>query len=173
MASPPRVLRTLADRFDPEPFDAPGGRAVLRLRVEGEGDWDALVDGGELKLVPAGDGRPDARLFADAATWRKVADDLSGGMDAFRRGRLKLRDDLHLGVGFLAATSGSTAPGRLEVGRVETAITTSQCCGRARAIRSCSCTASAPPRPRSCPRWPRWQASSACLRSTCPGSATP
>ncbi len=122
MASPPRVLQTLADRFDPAPFDAPAGRAVLRLRVEGEGDWDALVDGGDLALVPAGDRRPDARMSAGEATWRKVADDLSGGMEAFRRGRLKLRDDLHLGVGFLAATSGSTEPGRLEVGRVETAI---------------------------------------------------
>ena len=50
MASPPRVLQTLADRFDPAPFDAPAGRAVLRLRVEGEGDWDALVDGGDLAL---------------------------------------------------------------------------------------------------------------------------
>ena len=39
-------------------------------------------------------------------------------MEAFRRGRLKIRDDLHLGVGFLAATSGMTGPERLELGRV-------------------------------------------------------
>ena len=34
-------------------------------------------------------------------------------MDAFRRRRLEVRRNLHLGVGFLAATSGMTEPGRL------------------------------------------------------------
>ncbi len=113
-------LQSLVDRFDPAVFDAPQGRAVLRLRVEGEGDRDATFDGTRLELGPAGSGRPDARLSADAATWRRMADDVRGGMEAFRRGRLKLRDDLHLGVGFLAATSGVTGPGRLALGRVET-----------------------------------------------------
>ena len=41
-------------------------------------------------------------------------------MHAFRRGRLQIRDNLHLGVGFLAATSGSTDPARLEMARVRT-----------------------------------------------------
>jgi pimeloyl-ACP methyl ester carboxylesterase len=123
MPSAPAVLQTLADRFDPGAFDAPAGRALLRLRVEGEGDWDALAADGRLELSPADpDVRPDARMAADAATWRAMADDVRGGMEAFRRGRLKLRDNLHLGVGFLAATSGISEPGRLEVGRVETAI---------------------------------------------------
>jgi pimeloyl-ACP methyl ester carboxylesterase len=114
------VLQTLADRFDPEPFDAPHGRAVLRLRVEGEGDWDATIEGGSIALAPANGARPDARMAADAATWRRMAEDVRGGMEAFRRGRLKLRDDLHLGVGFLAATSGMTGPERLTLGRVDT-----------------------------------------------------
>src|SRR5829696_5298738 len=123
MERAPQVLRTLADRFDPAAFDAPRGRALLRLRVEGEGegDWDALADG-RLELRPAGAEKPDARLSADPATWRRMGEDVRGGMDAFRRGRLKLRDDLHLGVGFLAATSGLTGPERLEVGRVGTRI---------------------------------------------------
>jgi pimeloyl-ACP methyl ester carboxylesterase len=120
MPSAPDVLQALAERFDPEPFDAPSGRAVVRLRVEGEGDWDAVISGGDLRLVAANGNRPDARMSADAATWRAMAQDVRGGMEAFRRGRLKLRDDLHLGVGFLAATSGMTEPGRLEVGRVAT-----------------------------------------------------
>jgi pimeloyl-ACP methyl ester carboxylesterase len=115
-------LQTLADRFDPEPFDAPHGRAVIRLRVEGEGDWDAVIDGDALELAPAGGRHPDARMSADAATWRRVADDVRGGMDAFRRGHLQLRDDLHLGVGFLAATAGIAGPERLALGRVETAM---------------------------------------------------
>jgi pimeloyl-ACP methyl ester carboxylesterase len=118
----PEILQTLADRFDPEPFDAPAGRAVLRLRVEGEGDWDATIEDGRIALAPANGGRPDARLAADAATWRRMAEDVRGGMEAFRRGRLKLRDDLHLGVGFLAATSGMTGPERLTLGRVGTPI---------------------------------------------------
>src|SRR5215217_4558887 len=120
VSQPPEILQTLADRFDPEPFDAPAGRAVVRLRVEGQGDWDAHIDGDRMTLAPANGERPDARMAADAATWRQVAGDVRGGMDAFRRGRLKLRDDLHLGVGFLAATSGMTGPERLTLGRVET-----------------------------------------------------
>jgi pimeloyl-ACP methyl ester carboxylesterase len=117
----PTVLQALADRFDRDAFDAPTGRALLRLRVEGEADWDALVADGRLELSPADpERRPDARMATDAATWRAMAQDVRGGMDAFRRGRLKLRDDLHLGVGFLAATSGITGPERLDVGRVHT-----------------------------------------------------
>src|SRR3954453_20755838 len=118
----PEVLQTLADRFDPEPFDAPAGRAVVRLRVEGDGDWDATIERGRMTLARANGNRPDARMAADEATWRAMAEDVRGGMDAFRRGRLKLRDDLHLGVGFLAATSGMTGPERLRLGRVGTPI---------------------------------------------------
>jgi pimeloyl-ACP methyl ester carboxylesterase len=41
-------------------------------------------------------------------------------MRAFRRGHLRVRDDLHLGVGLLAATSGTGAePGRLRFARIE------------------------------------------------------
>jgi pimeloyl-ACP methyl ester carboxylesterase len=122
MTAAPEVLQALADRFDPEPFDAPRGRAVVRLRVEGDenGDWDATIEDGTISLAPANGERPDARMAADEATWRRMAEDVRGGMDAFRRGRLKLRDDLHLGVGFLAATSGMTGPERLTLSRVGT-----------------------------------------------------
>jgi pimeloyl-ACP methyl ester carboxylesterase len=121
MPRPPAVLRTLVARFDPTAFDAPAGRARLRLEVGGGASWDALFDGEGLRLEPAEAGaRPDARLAADRATWERVAADVRGGMDAFRAGRLALRDDLHLAVGFLAATSGLTDTGRLEVARVRT-----------------------------------------------------
>jgi len=121
MPAAPAVLRTLARRFDPAAFDAPAGRARLRLEVTGEGAWDALAGGERLELEPAeADRRADARLTADRATWEHVAGDVRGGMEAFRAGRLRLRDDLHLGVGFLAATSGLTGPERLEVARVGT-----------------------------------------------------
>ena len=70
---------------------------------------------------PARERRPDARLRADAATWDRIAADLRGGMEAYRAGRLVVRDNLHLGVAFLAATSGATGPGRLEFQRIQTA----------------------------------------------------
>jgi pimeloyl-ACP methyl ester carboxylesterase len=43
-------------------------------------------------------------------------------MDAFRAGRLEVRRNLHLGVGFLAATSAITGPGRLAFRRAKTAV---------------------------------------------------
>ena len=114
------MLSTLADRFDATAFDAPAGRARLRLRVIGDRDWDATVEHGLMRLVPANGERPDARLAADPATWRRIADDVRGGMEAFSRGKLKIRDDLHIGVGFLAATSGMTGPERLVLDRIAT-----------------------------------------------------
>jgi 3-hydroxymyristoyl/3-hydroxydecanoyl-(acyl carrier protein) dehydratase len=41
-------------------------------------------------------------------------------MDAYRAGRLVIRHNLHLGVGFLAATSGFTGPERLRFQRIVT-----------------------------------------------------
>jgi pimeloyl-ACP methyl ester carboxylesterase len=120
MHGAPEVLRTLADRFDATAFDAPAGQARLRLRVLGDSDWDATVEHGLMRLTPADGVRPDARLAADPATWRRIAEDVRGGMEAFSRGKLKIRDDLHLGVGFLAATSAMVGPERLELGRVRT-----------------------------------------------------
>jgi pimeloyl-ACP methyl ester carboxylesterase len=59
-------------------------------------------------------------ITADAATWQKIADHLPAGMEAYNKGKLRIRHNLHLGVGFLAATSGITDPGRLEFHRVKT-----------------------------------------------------
>jgi pimeloyl-ACP methyl ester carboxylesterase len=42
-------------------------------------------------------------------------------MTAFRRGQLKIRRDLHLGVGFLAATALPQGPGRLRLRQIKTA----------------------------------------------------
>ena len=116
-------LTTLVERFDHTAFDAPGGRARIRLAVPGEHEWDALVQGKRAWLEPAArDREPDALLHADAPAWERIARDIRGGMDAFRAGRLSVRRNLHLGVGFLAATSGLTEEGRLEFGRVRTGI---------------------------------------------------
>ena len=117
----PEALEVLAERFDPEVIDVPGGSGRVRLQVEGEGEWDAVIAAGKLKIRRASaDAEPDALLSADPASWTRIAADVRGGMDAFRRGRLKVRKNLHLGVGFLAATSGITEPGRLRFDAVET-----------------------------------------------------
>jgi pimeloyl-ACP methyl ester carboxylesterase len=121
MVAAPSVLDQLISRFDPSAFDAPAGRARLRLRVDEVGEWDFVVGRRSHRLEPADrDTRADARLCADRETWTRVGRDLRGGMNAFRGGRLTIRDDLHLGVGFLAATAGSDDPGRLELARVRT-----------------------------------------------------
>jgi pimeloyl-ACP methyl ester carboxylesterase len=120
-ASPPQVLRELIDRFDPHVIDVPGGSARIRLGVEDAESWDVILRGLHAWLEPPLEEKaPDALLSADAATWERVARDLRGGMDAFRRGRLRVRSNLHLGVGLLAATSGITEPGRLRFESIQT-----------------------------------------------------
>jgi pimeloyl-ACP methyl ester carboxylesterase len=98
------ALRALAERYDPQAFEI--GRSRARIRLEGEDSaYDFLLSGQEGKLVEANGDHPDAVLHADAETWRQIATDVRGGMEAYRRGRLQVRHDLHLGVGFLAATA--------------------------------------------------------------------
>jgi pimeloyl-ACP methyl ester carboxylesterase len=122
MTSLPASLRTLVERFDPTAFDAPRGEARIRLAVTDRSEqWDVIANRtARIAAVDRGT-EPAATLAADAATWEQVANDLRGGMDAYRAGRLIIRRDLNLGVGFLAATSGATGPERLRFGRVQTA----------------------------------------------------
>src|SRR4051812_19354015 len=111
MGDAPHYLTTLIERFDADAFDAPSGRARIRLTVGGEESWDVLVKGREARLRPPDEAHPpDATLNADAGTWRKIGADLRGGMAAYSAGRLRIKQNLHLGVGLLAATSGNTDP---------------------------------------------------------------
>ena len=88
MAATPPVLEALAGRFDGSAFDAPTGRARLRLCVEEAGEWDFVISRGSKRLERADrNERPDARLSADRETWARVGRDLRGGMNAFRGGR--------------------------------------------------------------------------------------
>jgi pimeloyl-ACP methyl ester carboxylesterase len=118
-SAPPSVA-ALVDRFDHTAFDLPGARAVIRTAITGGAAWDVVVEPGTARIAPAGSGRPDALLTADLATWDAIARDVAAGMDAFRRRRLEVRYNLHLGVGFLAATSGMSGPGRLRFRRIRT-----------------------------------------------------
>src|SRR3989440_1838502 len=119
--TPPDSLLALVHRFDPEVFDAPAGHARIRLGVRGHDAWDADIDDSSIVLRPASERHhADAEITADARAWHSVARDLAGGLDAHRAGRLVVRRDMHLGVGFLAATSGLTGEGRLRFARVRT-----------------------------------------------------
>ena len=121
VTSAPPALRALVERYDPGVLDAPARGARVRLEVSGAEAHDVVVDPRGARLVEP-DGHPQALLSADAATWAAIADDVRGGMDAFRSGRLTVRQNLHLGVGLLAATSGMRQPGRLEFESVPTRV---------------------------------------------------
>ena len=69
-----------------------------------------IVDAAGARIVEANGARPDALLSGSAAAWRRAADG-GGAFAALGRGGLRLRHNLHVGAGFLAATSGATAPG--------------------------------------------------------------
>jgi len=113
-------LRALVARFDPVAIDVPAGKARIRLEVEQGGAWDFVISGELHRLGPAEEGlAPDALVSADEEAWTRIAADIGGGMEAFRRGRLRVRHNLHLGVGFLAATSGMREPGRLRFDSVK------------------------------------------------------
>src|SRR5919107_4258894 len=104
-------------------MDVPGGRARIRLESAGRGAWDATIDGRRLTVSAAdSDSEPDALLRAEAGTWRAIASDIRAGMRAFATGRLHVRRSLHLGVGFLAATSGATEEGRLSFETLPTGV---------------------------------------------------
>ena len=119
MTSPPPVLQTLVNRYDRAVFEPGGRRARVRLAVVGGDAWDAVLNGGAARLEPA-TGDADATLTADSTSWTAIAEDVRGGMAAYQSGHLAVRRNLHLGVGFLAATSGSTEPGRLRFRTVAT-----------------------------------------------------
>jgi pimeloyl-ACP methyl ester carboxylesterase len=122
MIALPDCLGMLVDRFDPSVFDAPAGQARIRVVIAEEGAWDVLAGAGGVQVAAADRSpTPDATLSADRHTWEGIATDLRGGMDAYRAGRLVVRHNLHLGVGFLAATSGAIGPQRLRFKRLETA----------------------------------------------------
>ena len=120
MAAAPASIATLVGRFDAEVFDARKRLSRIRLAVGEKEVADAIVEHGRA-VLDAPSARPDTLLRADAHTWAKIAADARSGMDAFRSGRLSVRSNLHMGVAFLAATSGATGPGRLRFRTVPTA----------------------------------------------------
>jgi pimeloyl-ACP methyl ester carboxylesterase len=121
MSTPHENLEALLDRFDRDAFDMPRGRARVRLNVTGHGAWDLEVQPHRHRVRPAKEGtQPDAELTADPHTWQRVATDMRSAMASYRTGRLVIRRNLHLGVGFLAATNPDEDPTRLSFHTVNT-----------------------------------------------------
>jgi pimeloyl-ACP methyl ester carboxylesterase len=118
------VFETLTERIDWGAFDVPTGHAVVRLEEEDGTACDVRLVGRAARVVPPVARRPDAVLTADARTWSKIAADLSSGMAAYHGGRLRVRGNLHVGVGFLAATAPATGGARLRFVQQETSVGT-------------------------------------------------
>lgn len=112
----PDFLEELVGRFDPEGFDAPEGSARVRVRWNGDAR-DVSIRGDSVRIQPPRDGRADTLIEADERVWRELAENAGTGLRAFGNGRLRMRGNLHVGVGFLSATSGVPAERRLRFGR--------------------------------------------------------
>ncbi len=114
------ALEQLVDRFDAGIFEV--GRRCVRLRCEDESGpvADVVIEHGQARLLEPGQGRPDAVFTAPVDVWRSIADEPGGGLMAFRRGRIRVRHDLHLGVGFLAATARPDSGRGLRIHHVAT-----------------------------------------------------
>ncbi|HEX5901236.1 MAG TPA: alpha/beta fold hydrolase [Solirubrobacteraceae bacterium] len=119
VTSAPQVFQTLAERYDNAVFEPSSAGCRVRLTVSEDASWDAvLVDGGAHVLPAAGNA--DATVTADARTWRAIPGDVRAAMRAHLSGRLEIRRNLHLGVGFLAATTGQEDPAQLRFRTVAT-----------------------------------------------------
>lgn len=118
---PPEPLEQLLGRFDARFIDLPRGEARIRLEFSRQGTVDCLLADGRKPRLDRPRGRPDAIITADPDGWRALADDLREGMAIFARGRLRVRRDLHVGIGFLAATARPQR-GRLRFARVATSV---------------------------------------------------
>ena len=105
-------LRTLVSRYDPVVFDDAVGPVRVRVVAPDEGAWDVVLAEGRA-MIRSSDGRPHAVITADAATWRAIVAEPHAAIDAYLAGRLSVRHNLHVGVGFLSATSGTVGPTRM------------------------------------------------------------
>ncbi len=111
MRDRPLAFDALVARYDPDVVDL--NEEAVRVRIATSEDrWDAVLRGTAIHLE-APNGRPDASITADDAVWRALTLDPAAGLDHFHAGRLRIRQNLHHGVGFLAATSGRRDSERL------------------------------------------------------------
>jgi pimeloyl-ACP methyl ester carboxylesterase len=112
------ALKRLAERYDASATDPP---LAARVRVvSGEEAHDVLVDPEGARVVEANGHRHDAIISGSPEAWRRAAESPGGGLDQLRRGGLRMRQNLHVAVGFLAGTSSDRSPYRLRLHEYET-----------------------------------------------------
>jgi pimeloyl-ACP methyl ester carboxylesterase len=111
-----KSVQALADRYDPSAVDPPL-QARVRL-VSGDEAHDALVDGSGARIVPAAGDRFDAVISGPVSAWRRAANG-HGGLAALGAG-IRMRHNLHVGAGFLAATAGDKGASRLRLETLDT-----------------------------------------------------
>jgi pimeloyl-ACP methyl ester carboxylesterase len=119
MTGSPDWLRTLVGRYDPGVFQAPGRRAQIRLAVPEQEAWHVVLADGAASVAPP-TGRSEALITADAPIWQRVAANPGATIRAYLSGRLTVRSNLHVGVGFLAATSGASGRAQLRFRTIPT-----------------------------------------------------
>ena len=110
-----KSVKSLADRYDPSAVDPPL-EARVRL-VSGDEAHDALVDAAGVRIVAAG-GEPDAVITGPPSAWQRAANG-HGGLASLGDG-IRMRHNLHVATGFLAATAGDAGAGRLRLETVDT-----------------------------------------------------
>jgi pimeloyl-ACP methyl ester carboxylesterase len=97
-----KSVQALADRYDPSAVDPPL-QARVRL-MSGNEAHDALVDASGVRIVVAEGDDFDAVITGPVSAWRRAANG-HGGLAALGDG-IRMRHNLHVGAGFLAATAG-------------------------------------------------------------------
>ncbi len=119
MTDAPIWLRTLASRYDSGVLAVPGRGVSVRVVTPDQGAWEVVV-AQDLAAIRSAGGLPDAVITADGPTWRTIATGSRLGVAAYLAGQVSVRKNLHVGVGFLAATSDSTDPARMRFRSVAT-----------------------------------------------------
>jgi pimeloyl-ACP methyl ester carboxylesterase len=110
-----KSVQALAGRYDSTAVDPPL-EARVRL-VAGDEAHDALVNAAGARIVAAG-GDPDAVISGPPSAWHRAANG-HGGLAALGDG-IRMRQNLHVGAGFLAATAGERGADRLTLATVAT-----------------------------------------------------
>jgi hypothetical protein len=116
MSADAHWLRAIVNRYDSSRFEEPGQRSTVGVIAPGTGAWQVVLAAGEA-AISTRNGRSDAMITATPATWAGISAGLSG-IDAFLAGNLSVRENLHVGLGFLAATRGLADPAPMRLRRV-------------------------------------------------------
>ncbi len=115
----PAWLRTIVGRYDPGVLDEAARTLRVALKVDGRDAWEVALAGDSASIISP-TGRPDAIIAAEESTWMRIVAQPTAALGAYLSGRLSVRRNLHVGVGFLAATSGATYPAGLRFRYIST-----------------------------------------------------